>query len=81
MLRVELLASCRMQTFIQNLLLFSNGQTVYKFINPCRLCPHVTVVVGLVCFDPWGYAVELLMPDRCKEGEIPDQAGHGGFTP
>ena len=28
-------------------------------------CPHVVVVVGFVCFDdPWGYAVELLMPDR-----------------
>ena len=30
-----------------------------------RLCPHVVVVVGLLCFDdPWGYVVEPLMPDR-----------------
>ena len=37
----------------------------YEYILPCQLCPHVVVVVGLVCFDdPWGYAIELLMPDR-----------------
>ena len=37
------------------------------FINPCRLCSHVVVVIGLVCVnDPWGYAVELLMSDRSK---------------
>ena len=32
---------------------------------PCRLCPYVVIVVGLVCVnDPWGYAgyaVEPLM--------------------
>ena len=34
---------------------------------PYRLCPHVAVVLGLVCVnDPWGYAVETLMPDRSK---------------
>ena len=34
---------------------------------PCRLCPHVVVVVGFVCVsDPWGYAVEPHMPDRSK---------------
>ena len=34
-------------------------------VGPYQLCPHVVVVVGLVCFDdPWGYAVEPLMPDR-----------------
>ena len=32
-----------------------------------RLCPHVVVVVRLVCVnDPWGYVVEPLMPDRSK---------------
>ena len=36
-------------------------------LAPCQLCPHVVVVVGLVCVnDPWGYAVEPLMPDRSK---------------
>ena len=34
---------------------------------PCRQCPHVVVVVDLVCVsDPWGYAVEPLMPERSK---------------
>ena len=29
--------------------------------------PHVVFVVGRVCFDdPWGYAVEPLVPDRSK---------------
>ena len=43
------------------------GTEAYPLRNPCRLCPHVAVVVGLVCFDdPWGYAVEPLMPDRSK---------------
>ena len=38
-----------------------------EMLCPCRLCLHVVVVVGLVCFyDPWGYAVEPLMPDRSK---------------
>ena len=33
--------------------------------SPCRLCPYVVVVVGLVCFDdPWAYAVGIIMPDR-----------------
>ena len=40
-------------------------------------------VVGLVCFDdPWGYAVEPLMPDSPRMKlccEIPDQEGHGGL--
>ena len=34
---------------------------------PCRMYPHVVVVVGLVCSDdPWGYAVEPLIPDKSK---------------
>ena len=34
---------------------------------PCRLCPHVVVVVGLEWFsDLWDTAVEPLMPDRPK---------------
>ena len=37
------------------------------YLLPCRLCPHVIVVEGLVCVsDPWGYSVEPLMPDRTK---------------
>ena len=37
------------------------------YLRPCRLCPHVVIVVGLVCVNnPWGYAVEPLMPDRSK---------------
>ena len=40
---------------------------LYYVCFPCRLCPHVVVVVGLVCAnDPWGYAVEPLMPVRSK---------------
>ena len=34
--------------------------------DSCLLCPHV-VVAGLVCFDdPWGYAIEPLMPDKVR---------------
>ena len=41
--------------------------TPATYIHPCRLCLHVVIVVGLVCFgDPWGYAVEALIPDRSK---------------
>ena len=41
--------------------------SLHEYLVPCRLCPHVVVVVGLVCVnDPWGYAVEPLMPDRAK---------------
>ena len=54
-------------------------------LKPCRLCPHVVVVVELVCVsDPWSYAAEPLMPDRSKvrlasHDQISDQAGHGGL--
>ena len=35
--------------------------------GPCRLCPHVVIVVGFVFVnDLWGYAVEPLMVDRPK---------------
>ena len=35
--------------------------------TPCRLCPHVIIVVGLDRFDDvWGYAVVPLMPGRSK---------------
>ena len=31
------------------------------------MCPYVVVMVGLVCRnDPWGYAVEPLILDRCN---------------
>ena len=34
-------------------------------VLPCRLCPHVVVMVGLEHFDdPWGYAVEPLLGRR-----------------
>ena len=32
--------------------------------SPCRLCPHIVVVVGLEHL--WGYAVEPLIPNRTK---------------
>ena len=41
--------------------------TISPDIKRCRLYPVVVVVVGLVCVnDPWGNAVEPLMPDRSK---------------
>ena len=50
------------------------------FIYPCRLCPHVVVVVVVICFNnPWGYSVEPLMHAWRVQGEIADQAGHGGL--
>ena len=43
------------------------NQLCLTFFQPCQLCAHVVVVVGLVCFnDPWGYTVEPLMPDRSR---------------
>ena len=45
-----------------------------RSLLPCRLCPHVVVVLRLVCFDdPWAtHAFHV-------QGEIPDQAGHEGL--
>ena len=41
--------------------------TQHTHTFPYRLCPHVVVMVALVCVnDPWGYAVKPLMPDRSK---------------
>ena len=43
----------------------NSGFIVFGCSRPCRLCPHVIVLCGS---DPWGYAVEPLMP-----------AGHGAL--
>ena len=49
-------------------------------VLPCRLCPRVVVVVGLLCFDdPYGYAVEPIVPYRSKV--IFQTKRPRGFTP
>ena len=45
--------------------------TEYTPPCPCRLCPHTN--------DPWGYAVEPLMPDRSKVRSRPSALR--GFKP
>ena len=64
------------------------GNLCHHVFSPCRLCPHVVVVVGLVCFeDPWSYAVEPLIPDRPKvrfqnkrDTEVNAVCGQMGFA-
>ena len=45
--------------------------------DPCRLCRHVVVVVGLVCFDDLcGYAVDPLIRQERDEPRLPPHHGH-----
>ena len=46
---------------------------------PCRLCPHVVIVLGLERLsDLWGYAGRATHAWRAQS-ERPDQQGHGGL--
>ena len=54
-------------TFVLHITLHLTVLNPSHLSQPCRLCPHVVVAIGLERLnDLWGYAVEPLMPDRFK---------------